>query len=240
MNTQNLQRAIDDCGPGQMVYFPKGVFLTGALRLHGDMELYIERDGTLKGSKEPDDYLPRIPSRFEGIEREIYSGLLNIGEMDHDAGCTTKNIVIRGEGTIEGGGKTLAKRVIRQERERLSGYLASLGDGIAEYENSDTIPGRVRPRLIHICNAKNVSISGLSIKSGACWNVHMIYSEHILTYDCKFYSREVWNGDGWDPDSSRDCVIFGCTFDTGDDAVELCGRQISLDRVRIACAEMKK
>ena len=30
-----------------------------------------------------------------------------------------------------------------------------------------------------------------------------------------------WNGDGWDPDSSEICTIFGCTFDTGDDAIAI-------------------
>lgn len=64
-----------------------------------------------------------------------------------------------------------------------------------------------------------MTISGITVKSGAGWNVHMIYSRDIVTNSCAFYSRNIWNGDGWDPDSSRDCTIFGCTFDTGDDAV---------------------
>ena len=113
------------------------------------------------------------------------------------------------------------ERVIETERERLKDYLAALGSKIEEYENADTIPGRVRPRLLHICNAQNVSVSGISLKNGASWNMHMIYSENILTYDCRFYSRNVWNGDGWDPDSSKDCTIFGCIFDTGDDAIAI-------------------
>lgn len=68
---------------------------------------------------------------------------------------------------------------------------------------------------------KNVSISGITLKNGASWNVHMIYSENILTYDCSFYSRNIWNGDGWDPDSCKNCTIFGCSFDTGDDAIAI-------------------
>lgn len=219
LNTAILQRAIDDCGPGQAVYLPSGSFLTGALRLHSDMELYLEKGAVLKGSANPEDYLPRVKSRFEGIELETLSGLLNLGELDHDSGCTLRNVVIRGEGTIEGGGMQLAERVIAEERGRLNAYLESLGTKIGEYENENTIPGRIRPRLLHICNAENISISGITLKNGACWNVHMIYSRNILTYDCSFYSRNIWNGDGWDPDSSENCVIFGCTFDTGDDAV---------------------
>lgn len=221
MNTEVLQKAIDDCTPGQAVYLPKGVYLTGALKLHSDMELYLEEGAVLKGTAVPEDYLPRIWSRFEGKEMETYSGLLNLGEIDHTSGATSANVVIRGKGTIEGGGRPLMERVIETERVRLKDYLEELGDKILECENLDTIPGRVRPRLLHICNAGNVTISGITLKNGASWNVHMIYSEDILTYNCHFYSRNVWNGDGWDPDSSKNCTIFGCTFDTGDDAIAI-------------------
>ena len=221
VNTETLQRAIDDCAPDQAVYFPEGIYMTGSLKLHSDMELYLDKGAVLKGTAEPDDYLPRIWSRFEGTEMECLSGLLNLGEIDHTAGATSWNVVIRGGGTIEGGGRLLAERVIEAERERLKDYLAELGSKIEEYENADTIPGRVRPRLLHICNAENISIHNVTLKNGASWNVHMIYSENIVTYGCHFRSRNIWNGDGWDPDSSRNCTIFGCTFDTGDDAVAI-------------------
>lgn len=219
VNTEALQRAIDDCGADQAVYFPEGIYMTGSLRLHSDMELYLDQGAVLKGTAEPDDYLPRIWSRFEGTEMECLSGLLNLGEVDHTADAASRNVVIRGGGTIEGGGRLLAERVIEAERERLKDYLEELGSRIQEYENADTIPGRVRPRLFHICNAENISISGVTLKNGASWNVHMIYSQNIVTYSCHFQSRNIWNGDGWDPDSSRNCTIFNCTFDTGDDAV---------------------
>lgn len=39
LNTESIQRAIGDCGKGEAVYVPEGVFLTGALRLHSDMFL---------------------------------------------------------------------------------------------------------------------------------------------------------------------------------------------------------
>lgn len=221
LNTAAIQKAFDDCMPNQRVYIPAGVFLTGALCMHSDMELYVEKDGVLKGTENQEDYLPRIPSRFEGTEMECYSSLLNIGKLDHTAGYVCKNVVIQGEGCIESGGVALAKSIIRSERARLADYIASLGDEILTYEKADTIPGRVRPRLINMSNAQNVRISGLSLKNGASWNVHMIYSDNILTNNCRIYSEAVWNGDGWDPDSSTNCTLFDCEFFTGDDAVAI-------------------
>lgn len=221
LNTAAIQKAIDRCGAGDTVYLPAGVFLTGALRLHSDMEFYLDQDAVLQGTENPDDYLPRIKSRFEGLEMECYSSLLNLGELDHESGYNCKNVVIRGKGTIASGGRKLAEAVIEGERERLKEQLSALGDGVKEYENENTIPGRVRPRLINMSNSRNVRLSGITLKNGASWNVHMIYSDQIVTDHCVFYSKDVWNGDGWDPDSSTNCTIFGCTFYTGDDSIAI-------------------
>lgn len=70
INTIAIQRAIDDCKENEAVFIPKGVYLTGALFLHSDMELYIDDDAILQGTENPNDYLPKIWTRYEGIERE--------------------------------------------------------------------------------------------------------------------------------------------------------------------------
>lgn len=221
MNTRAIQQAIDDCQADEAVYIPEGIFLTGALRLHSDMELYLEEGGILQGTDVVEDYLPRIPSRFEGIETECYSSLLNLGHLNHDGDFNCSHVVIRGKGIIASGGRSLAEKVIESERERLKDYLDSLGEQIGECEKPETIPGRVRPRLINISNCQDIVLSGVTLKNGASWNVHMIYSDRIVTNGCKFYSEKIWNGDGWDPDSSSNCTIFDCTFYTGDDSIAI-------------------
>ena len=40
LNTKAIQSAIDDCPKDGCVMIPSGTFMTGALRLHSDMELY--------------------------------------------------------------------------------------------------------------------------------------------------------------------------------------------------------
>lgn len=219
MDTTSLQRAIDTCNPGQEVYLPAGIYRTGALRLHSQMALYLEENAVLQGTDVPEDYLPRIHSRFEGIEMECYSSLLNLGELDHAGGPNCRDVLIYGKGTIASGGQVLASRIIDSERERLRDYLTANTALVASCENDRTIPGRVRPRLINMSNCQNIRISGLTLKNGACWNVHMIYSDNIVTDHCTFVSEEVWNGDGWDPDSSTNCTLFASRFYTGDDAV---------------------
>lgn len=221
INTSALQRAFDDCGAQDEVYFPAGVYLTGALNLHSHMAVYLEKDAVLQGSENPEAYLPRIWSRFEGIELECYRNLLNAGQLDHRAGPNCEDILLYGEGTISGGGRRLAERMIAAEREKLRDYLAEHAALVATCENDRTIPGRVRGRLLNFSNCAHVRITGLTLQNGASWNVHMVYCRDIVTDHCVLRSAGIWNGDGWDPDSSENCTLFATVFDTEDDSVAI-------------------
>lgn len=107
------------------MYLPAETYRTGALRLHSDIALYLDEDAVLQGTDMPEDYLPRVHSRFEGTEMECYSSLLNLGEMDHTSDPNCHDVLIYGKDTIASGGQALATRIIDSERERLRDYLAT-------------------------------------------------------------------------------------------------------------------
>lgn len=75
--------------------------------------------------------------------------------------------------------------------------------------------------MINMSNCKNIAICDLALGFGPAWNIHMIYSSDIITFNCKIESSGVWNGDGWDPDSSENCIIFGTEFATHDDGIAI-------------------
>ena len=152
-NTAALQRALDDCPSGGRVRVPRGIFLTGALRMHSDTELYLEEGAVLRGSARASDYLPKLPSRFEGIERECYQSLLNIGYLDRSAGTTVRNVAVRGRGVLEGGGRALFEDTVRAEK----GEMRRTDEPLGAYARlMGNVPGwRVRGRLICICCAEN-------------------------------------------------------------------------------------
>ena len=101
----------------------------------------------LQGTANIHDYTPRIPSRFEGIEMRCYSSLLNAGELNHKTGPNCRNIIIRGKGTICGGGQTLARKIIEDERARIKSFLDDNKELVESCENSDTIPAACVPAL---------------------------------------------------------------------------------------------
>ena len=220
-HTTALQKALDDCKSDECVYFPKGVYLTGSLNVHSDTEIYLEKGATLQGSENPCDYLPKIKSRFEGLEMQCYRALINVGDLDHTKNPTTKNVVIRGGGIISGGGKALCDATIELERERLKEFLLEQAEYVKTCENDRTIPGRARGRLVNISNSENVVLANVTLQYGPAWNVHFVYSKNIITYGCVITSQGVWNGDGWDPDSSENCTIFNTVFKTHDDGIAI-------------------
>ncbi|MBR5900327.1 MAG: glycoside hydrolase family 28 protein [Clostridia bacterium] len=220
INTKALQKALDDANEGVCVYVPAGVYLTGGLFVRSNTYLYIDKDATIQGTGNYKDYEPKIKSRFEGIERTCYQSLLNVGELDHTKGYTTQNVVIRGGGKLIGGGKELCFGIIERERELLKEYLETI-KGNKEIENSNTVPGRARGRLIQASNVDGLVLSDVYLSNGPSWNVHFIYSKNVITSRCTIHSHGTTNGDGWDPDSSEDCTIFNTRFETSDDCIAI-------------------
>ena len=195
-NTIAIQKAINACTPGGTVLIPKGTFLSGALFLKSDLTFYIAAGGMLKGTVNPEDYLPMIKNRFEGWEEMSYASLINAGTLNSKGGYSVHNISIIGKGTIRGGGATLGNAMIEK--------------------NGD----RSRGRLILLMNSLNINIQGLTIEEPPCWTIHYIYSKNITCHDL-FIKSTARNGDGLDPDSSTDSYIFNCTFSTGDDCIAI-------------------
>lgn len=68
LNTIALQKIFNDCTENDYRYFPAGTYLTGALNVHSDTEIYLDEGATLQGTANEADYLPKIKSRFEGTE----------------------------------------------------------------------------------------------------------------------------------------------------------------------------
>lgn len=240
LNTRAIQRAFDDCKAGETVYFPKGVYLSGTLTMYTGTELYLDKGAVLQGTTEIEDYLPKVKTRFEGIDRMCYSALLKVGEMNAYGDCTTTDIVIRGGGQIVGGGVALYKAVVKRELELQKDELDENVNFQMVMETNFACITRPRPCLIEINNTENIYISDVEMNYGPSWNLHITYSKNIVIQGCAFRSFGVWNGDGFDPDSCENCDLFGCEFETGDDAIAVkSGKNPEGDVINRPCKNLK-
>jgi len=96
--TNAFKNAIDDCSKngGGKVVVPEGEFLTGAIHLKSNVNLYVSEGAVVKFSKDVSKYLPVVFTRWEGVECMNYSPLIYAYEQE--------NIAVTGKGVLDGQG----------------------------------------------------------------------------------------------------------------------------------------
>lgn len=208
LNTEKIQNAINECfkNEGGVVVVPSGKFITGAIFLKQGVNLFIEKDGILKGSVRQDDY-PQIKTRWEGIERPWTSALINIIDVN--------DVKVYGEGTIDGSGTEWSSfgRQGGQQRQQLSQ---------AERDSIMRIPRQGRPRLICFQNCHKVRITDLKFRNQAVWCLHILYCSDVIVKNLDIRAAHtIPSSDGIDVDSSNGVTITGCYIDDNDDCISI-------------------
>ncbi len=127
--------------------------------------------------------------------------------------------------TIGGRGKrrrTIARGLLQ---------LAEQGVPVAERRFGD---GHfLRPNFIQPYRCTNVLIEGVTIVNSPMWEIHPVLSTNVTIRGVTIVSHGP-NNDGCDPESCRDVLIEGCTFDTGDDCIAIkSGRNADGRRVNV-------
>lgn len=71
-DTQAIQAAVEDCSAtgGGLVYFPAGLYISGAIELLDDVTLYLDKGAVLKASGDLEDY-PDLMPRLNQIAVEM-------------------------------------------------------------------------------------------------------------------------------------------------------------------------
>lgn len=97
---QRAQNAIDQCEArgGGIVRLPAGIWLTGTVYLESNLTLVLDKDCTLLGRRQHEDY-SRPRTSYDTAAKQApfrYAAIL--------AGTDLQNVTIRGEGTIDGQG----------------------------------------------------------------------------------------------------------------------------------------
>jgi polygalacturonase len=213
-NTKQIQAAIDDCNKkgGGKVIIPNGKWLTGAIHLKSNIDLEITEDATLIFSTNPEDYLPAVLTRIEGVELYNYSPLIYTADA--------QNIAITGKGIIDGQGqawmswKNDEKKSLKKLYEMVKKNTPTK-DRIFGYTKNG-----LRPSFIQFINCQNIWLEDFSIINSPRWTIHHIYSENIAMRNLKVNTTG-FNTDGIVIDSSKNVLIENSTLLTGDDTIAI-------------------
>ena len=212
--TAAIQKAIDQCAArgGGIVRLPAGIWLTGTVYLESNLTLVLDKDCTILGSRQHEDYArPRTMSGLGAKPAPFrYAAIL--------AGTDLQNVTIRGEGTINGQGdafrdksKTRPKNIYLQNCRNVTieGIrLRNAGSWMQHYRHCDGLS----IRNIDVFNHVAYNNDGLNVDS--CRNVRI--------EDCRVDSDD--DGIVLKSLSSAPChgvVIRNCTISSHCNAIKL-------------------
>lgn len=209
-----IQAAVDRCAEmgGGTVVVPKGEWHTGKIHLRSNINLHLEDGAKLIFSDNPDDYLPVVFTRWEGTECYNYSPLIYANSCE--------NISITGKGTLIGSGEKWWNWKALQQKAADRLYNMAADNVAVEERIFGTREAALRPQFIQTINCKNVLLEGFTIIDGPQWTIHPVYCENMTVRNVNVLTRG-HNTDGLNPDSCKNVLIEGCTFETGDDCVAI-------------------
>jgi polygalacturonase len=233
--TRAFRDAVAACSAagGGRVVVPAGRFLTGPIHLRSNVNLHVVRDGTIAFSQDPAAYLPAVFTRWEGMELMGLSPLIYAFEQE--------NVAVTGEGTLDGqadethwwpwkGGKGATGPNQVAARNRLM-QMMEAGAPVSERVFAEG--SYLRPQFIQPFRCRNVLVEGVRIVRSPMWEIHPVLCTNVTVRNVTIDTHGP-NNDGCDPESCRDVLIEGCTFDTGDDCIAIkSGRNADGRRVAV-------
>ncbi|RYE26786.1 MAG: glycoside hydrolase family 28 protein [Sphingobacteriaceae bacterium] len=241
--SQAIKNAIQACSKagGGHVIIPAGNFYTGPIYLKSNVDLHLNKGGKLSFSTQPNDYLPLVKTRWEGVELMNYSPLIYA--------YREQNIAITGEGTLDGrasnnnwwpwkgkseyGWKQGAPNQTDKGNRPVLFDMAEKNVPVKDRQFGDG--HYLRPQFIqpYLCN--NVLIKGVQVINSPMWILHPVLCTNV-TIDSVNVESNGPNTDGCDPESCKNVVIKNCYFNTGDDCIALkSGRNRDGRRLNVPC-----
>jgi polygalacturonase len=241
LNTEAIAKAIaalSEKGGGELV-IPPGIWLTGPIKLHSNINLHLERGALLKFSGDYRLY-PLMVIDMKG-EKEVDS-------VSPISGENLENVAITGEGIIDGGGG--AWRPVKKDKLTESDWRSLVKSGGALNDKGDTWwPSRdamagekvveqlrkngslkledyepshqfLRPKMLRLIGCKKVLLEGVTFQNPPNWTLNPALCEDVSILNVKVHnSYAAQNSDALDLESCRRAIIRDCTFDAGDDGI---------------------
>lgn len=225
--TEAINNAIQACSAagGGMVLVPEGVYHTGAVHLKSNVNLHLAEGAVLKFSRDHNDYLPMVFTRWEGTELYNYSPFVYAFQQE--------NVAITGQGILDGNsdkdhwwfwkGEWSRKtwEVVPENQADATARLRQMAEDGVPVEERIFGPGHyLRPKFIQFYQCKNILMDGVTVINSPMWVIHPVLSENITIQNVTVKSHGP-NNDGCNPESSKNILIQNSYFDTGDDCIAI-------------------
>lgn len=208
-------KAFADCAPGGTVVVPWGTWKTGGITLPSEVTVRMNFGSRLSFSDDPDQYLPAVATRWEGMDVINYQPLIYAPFV--------KNVAIIGKGKFFGNGGAWwvwKNRDVGMDEQDAAGTLYDMArEDVPLVERLFGKNDRpLRPSFMQFYNADTVVIDGPTFVDGPMWTIHPVYSKNVILRNVKVATTGP-NTDGIAIDSSENVLIERCDIWSGDDAI---------------------
>lgn len=195
--TDKIQAAIDACflSGGGRVVIPRGIYLSGGIRLRSNVTLYLEAGAILKASGNHMDYGAYRSDKIEPVDFSVYEG------MSRSVDPTSK----WSNGFI---------KVINAENVSIIGEPGSYIDGVNCYdpEGEENYRG---PHAVIMHYVKNLHLEGYTVMNSANWAHAILYSDNVTMKRVTVLGGH----DGFDMFACNNVNIEKCELLSGDDSI---------------------
>lgn len=198
---------------GGKIIVTAGVYIVnGPIHLVDNSSIELQHGAKLVFGTRAADYLPVVPTSWEGTFLYNYSPLIYAYKVS--------NVAIIGEGTIDGNGKEGFSTWYDQQKPSQQLSRKMNHEGVTVKERVFGEGHYLRPHLIQFYDCKNVLLEGVTITNSPFWCVHFLQSENITARKVKFDALNK-NNDGFDPEYSKNVLIEDIDFNNADDNVAI-------------------
>ncbi|WP_221032389.1 glycoside hydrolase family 28 protein [Actomonas aquatica] len=219
-NQTDIKPALDaaiavchDAGGGRVLVPTGDWFIAGPIHLRSNVNLHLAAGATVNFSTNPSDYLPVVRTRFEGTEVMNLSPLIYAFEQE--------NIAITGSGTFHGrASRDNWWTWSREARPHIQNARQQGEDNVPVEERVYGAESGLRPVFVQPYRCTNVLIEGVTFRDSPMWFLNPVLCTNVTVRNVSTIGHGP-NNDGCNPDSSRDVLIEGCLFDTGDDCIAI-------------------
>ncbi|HVJ03964.1 MAG TPA: glycoside hydrolase family 28 protein, partial [Sphingomonas sp.] len=158
-----------------VVVVPAGVWPTGKVHLRSNVNLHLAKGATLLFSSDPKDYLPAVPTSWEGFECYNYSPLVYAYECE--------NVAITGEGRLKAR-LDVWKIWYARPKPHLDALvrlddMASRGVPVAERQMA-VGEAHLRPHFVQFNRCRNVLVEDISIEDSPFWVLHPFLCRDVV------------------------------------------------------------
>ncbi|MBR4866182.1 MAG: right-handed parallel beta-helix repeat-containing protein [Clostridia bacterium] len=197
LQTEAIQAAIDACykAGGGRVVVPAGRFMTGDIRLHSGVMLYLQAGAILKGSPNPEDYMHYLSDTLEPLPP--YTGDPKMRSVDPYSRWNSGLI-----------------KAVGSEKIAIIGEPGSYIDGSNVFDDQGE-EGYRGPHAINMHYCKDILFEGYTIMDSGNWAHNICVSQNITARNLKVLGGH----DGFDVRTCDNILIEDCKFYCGDDCI---------------------